>query len=97
MGHSSMNIEYLRYGIKVTKSVINIQRFIDVLKIIIFELLYEHNGIGHGMNINIDSKTSELHDLKVDIKIQPTKLILENFPFLKPILWYFVYLDHFII
>lgn len=92
-----MNIEYLRYGIKVTKSVINIHRFIDVLKIIIFELLYKHNGIGHGMNIKIDSKTSELHDLKVDIKIQPTKLILENFLFLKPILWYFVYLDHFII
>lgn len=37
MGYFLMNIEYLRYGIKVIKSVINIRRFMDVLKIIIFE------------------------------------------------------------
>lgn len=50
MGHSSMNIEYLRYGIKVTKSVINIRRFMDVSKIITFEYLYKLNGVGHSVN-----------------------------------------------
>lgn len=50
MGHSLMNIEYLRYGIKVTKSVINIRRFMDVSKIITFEYLYKLNGVGHSVN-----------------------------------------------